>query len=213
MEGKDIVKHARDLADEANRSCSDGFSSVGAVSKACEFLRTFAGQHSSFYKTVDSLDKYQFEDRVGVAASVLESFADYVESGLAQEISLERQAQLDVVSDLLDQANSLIEDKSVHPAAAAVLIGATLEQFLRSWVEAAGLSLGNKKPSIDSYSKTLREADLIGKQDVKDLTAWAGIRNDAAHGKWEEVDSRGKISLVLQGVNLFLRKYEKGGAI
>lgn len=65
------------------------------------------------------------------------------------------------------------------------------------------------KPSLDSYAKILRESDLIDKQDSKDITAWAGIRNDAAHGHWQKVESKEKISLVLQGVNLFLRKHQE----
>ena len=48
------------------------------------------------------------------------------------------------------------------------------------------------------------------KQDIKDITAWAGIRNDAAHGYWEKVESKENISLMLQGINLFMRKYEAG---
>ena len=48
-------------------------------------------------------------------------------------------------------------------------------------------------------------------QDIKDITAWAGLRNDAAHGEWEEVKDRSKISLMLEGVNLFMRKYGERG--
>jgi hypothetical protein len=129
-----------------------------------------------------------------------------VEAGLNTDISPERKAQLDVVSDLLEQANNLLDSKQVHPAAPAVLIGATLEEFLRNWIEAEGISLGSARPSIDSYTKALRESELITKQDAKDITAWAGIRNHAAHGEWDEVNDRNRIRLMLEGVNLFLRK-------
>lgn len=108
---------------------------------------------------------------------------------------------------MLEQAQSLLDDKKVHPAAPIVLIGASLEEFLRNWVEEKGLSLGNKKPSLDSYCKCLREAEEITKQDVKDITSWAGTRNSAAHGKWSEVEDRERARLVLEGVNLFMRKY------
>jgi hypothetical protein len=68
-------------------------------------------------------------------------------------------------------------------------------------------ALGNKKPCLDSYSKVLKEEDVITKQDVKDITAWGGLRNHAAHGEWDEVADRTRISVMLEGVNLFLRKY------
>ena len=34
-----------------------------------------------------------------------------------------------------------------------------------------------------------------------------GLRNSAAHVKWDEVNDGNKVSLMLQGVNLFMRKY------
>ncbi len=82
-----------------------------------------------------------------------------------------------------------------------------MEEFLRNWIEEKDLSIGNKKPSLDSYAKTLREEELITKQDVKDITSWAGLRNHAAHGEWDEVKDKSRIALMLEGVNLFMRKY------
>lgn len=139
--------------------------------------------------------------------SILESFICHIENGLLDGVSIERKAKIDVVSDYLDQAQILLESKDVHPAGPAVIIGASLEEFLRSWVEEANLPLNNKKPSIDSYTTTLREAELITKQDVKDITSWAGFRNNAAHGQWEEVADKKRVQLMLEGVNLFMRKY------
>lgn len=175
--------------------------------QATEFLRQFAGTESSFYITAVDTNGVFPEFGSKVLANVLKGFADYIKAGLLQEISPERRAQLDVVSDLLGQANILLDDKNVHPAAPAVLIGATLEEFLRTWLESLSLSLGSRKPSIDTYTQVLYEDKHIDKQDVKDITSWAGIRNSAAHGEWENVESREKISLMLQGVNLFMRKY------
>jgi hypothetical protein len=209
MNSKELIDHAKRLAQLNIRSSNAAADSRGPYSQACEFLRTYAGEKSSFYKSAVELSKSLSDYRAKSVASILLSFSEYIMYGLKEGITPERRAQIDVVNDLLDKAHNLLEDKSVHGAAPAVLIGATLEEFLRTWVEKEGLSLGNMKPSIDSYAKLLREADLINKQDVKDITAWAGVRNDAAHGYWEKVESKEKISLVLQGVNLFLRKYQK----
>lgn len=177
---------------------------AGLKAEICEFFRLYAGPKSSFLQMAQSAAGVYVQEHL---ASTMESFISFVEAGLHSEISPERKAQLDVVSDLLDQAYSLLESKKVHPAAPAVLIGATLEEFLRNWIEAVSINLGAQKPSIDTYAKALREADLLTKQDVKDITSWAGIRNHAAHGEWEEVSDRNRIKLMLEGVNLFLRKY------
>jgi len=137
----------------------------------------------------------------------LDAFIGYVESGLLEGISIERKAQIDVVSDFLEQAHVLLDSNDVHPAAPTVIVGAALEEFLRHWIEETDLDLRGEKPSLDSYKNVLRKAELITKQDSKDITAWAGLRNHAAHGEWDEVSDRNRITIMLEGVNLFMRKY------
>jgi hypothetical protein len=178
----------------------------GLKAEVGEFLRQFSGPKSSFYlqaKEVSGSTSYNLSQ----LASILDSYISYVNAGLQADVSPERRAQLDVVSDFLEQAQQLLADKRTHPAIPAFLIGATLEEFLRTWIETAELSLGNRKPGLQNYSAVLRDADLIDKQDAKDITAWAGLRNHAAHGEWEEVSDKRRVSLMLEGVNLFMRKY------
>jgi hypothetical protein len=184
-------------------------SSLNLYVEASEFLRVYAGSDSSFLVTLNAHNQSALlgHDVREEVLDILRAFYDYVEAGLHSEISPERQAQLDVVSDFLEMATLLLENKSVHPSAPAVIIGATLEEFLRTWIEAGSLTLAGRKPGLETYSQVLREANLITKQDGKDITSWAGIRNHAAHGEWSEVSDKNKISLMLEGVNLFMRKY------
>lgn len=178
----------------------------GLQAQVTEFLKNAAGAKSRFAKVAEELEGADGYTAGGLI-SILEAFIDNLEAGLAAGLSPERKGQLDVVSDLLQQAASLLDDDHIHPAAPAVLIGATLEEFLRTWVEDAGLNLGSRKPGLSNYALVLREADLIQKQDVKDLESWGGLRNHAAHGEWEQVSDRDRVRLMLEGVNLFLRKY------
>jgi hypothetical protein len=209
MDTKELISHARRLISTVEKNGNSWGGMRGGYAQVCEFLRTYGGPKNSFLDTVKSirLDEYGTGDASDIMVATLKSFIEYVESGLHEGISPERKAQLDVVSDFLDQAHSLLETKGIHPAAPAVLIGASLEEFLRTWVEAQGLSLSNRKPSLEAYSQVLREADLISKQDAKDITAWGGIRNHAAHGEWDEVKDKNRVTLMLEGVNLFMRKY------
>ena len=78
-------------------------------------------------------------------------------------------------------------------------------------MEGESLSIGKSTPGIDAYSKVLRTADLISKQDAKDIVSWAGVRNHGAHGEWEKVNDRDRIKLMLEGVNLFMRQRQGGG--
>lgn len=143
----------------------------------------------------------------------MQSYIEYVKAGLAGAVTPERRAQLDVVSDFLDQARQLLETRAVHPAAPALVIGATLEEFLRMWIESADLAIGSRRPGLETYATVLREADLITKQGIKDITAWGGIRNHAAHGEWDEVADKQRVALMLEGVDLFMRKYGAQGPV
>jgi hypothetical protein len=176
----------------------------GVQAQVCDFLAQFAGTKSAFYALAQSASGGQIHSMLPAA---LDNYRSYIEAGLAGEVTPERRAQLDVVSDFLEQAHTLLDAKAVHPAAPIVLIGATLEEFLRTWVETAGLSLGQRKPSLDAYAQVLLTENLITKQDMKDITAWGGLRNHAAHGDWDEVSDKQRAALMLEGVNLFMRRY------
>ncbi len=204
MDKEEILKQARRILMRfSGNQC-------GAISEAAEFLRVYAGERSMFYKSISKLDSERYwSGNIGrTARGLLEGFIEYVQNDLHRGVSLERKAQIDTVSDFLDQANILLNTAGVHPAAPTVIIGAVLEEFLRNWVEEID-ELPESNLGIDSYSNLLRKAELINKQDSKDITVWAGLRNDAAHGKWDEVNDKKRIALMLEGVNLFMRKHTK----
>ena len=199
-----------ELINQARRIRNSTAPAMGNLTEAKEFLRVHAGEKTAFYTQINELKAgMQTTYVLQRVTEILEAFIRYVESGLLQGTSIQRKVQIDVVSDFLVQVQGLLDSKDVHPAAPTVVIGAALEEFLRNWVEEASLVLGDRKPSIDAYKNVLREADLITKQDAKDITAWSGLRNYAAHGEWEEVSDKGRIGLMLEGVNLFMRKYTK----
>ena len=203
MEKEEIIKHAKRIYEASTTN------STGSLVQAREFLKTYAGNDNQFLKLLlevdpskNSIDSVKYRTK-----SVLTSFIEYVENDLLRAISLEREIQLETVSDYLDQANTLLNDTKVHPAAAAVIIGASLEEFLRTWLEEENVDLFEIKNSIDSYCKELQKLNLLSKQDIKDIISWGGIRNDAAHGHWENVADRQRIRIMLEAVNLFIRKH------
>ncbi|GAA4234995.1 hypothetical protein GCM10022254_41190 [Actinomadura meridiana] len=42
-------------------------------------------------------------------------------------------------------------------------------------------------------------------QEVKDITAWAGQRNDAAHGQFDSL-SKARAQIMIDGINLFIQQ-------
>lgn len=210
MDTKELIEQTKRLITVVEKIGNNEFLKDAAYAQVIEFLKRYAGDSSAFVELINSSTEYTPEAAAKSMTATLNSFIEFVESGLLENISPERQAQLDIVSDFLEQADRLLQTKGVHPAAPAVIIGATLEEFLRTWIESENLSLGGKKPCLENYSQTLRENGFITKQDAKDLTSWGGIRNHAAHGEWDEVSDKKRISLMLEGVNLFMRTYGAG---
>lgn len=209
METTQIIEQARSLRariQQYTRDQDHGDLGDAAQAQVCEFLSQYAGRNSAFTKRAEAARGYPAYV-VSTLQGILDSFTEYLESGLSTGYSPERKAQIDVVSDFLGQSQAMLDRKQFHPGAAAILIGASLEEFLRNWVEAEGLSIGNARAGIDAYSKALQAADYLSKQDIKDITSWAGIRNHAAHGEWEQVGDSNRIRLMLEGVNLFMRQH------
>ena len=201
METIELFKQIERLKSGITRAGNSHDLKHGIRAQVCEFLKQFAGSNSSFSKLAENtIDSKTLN-------AVLDNFKEFVEAGLLSQITPVRQAQLNVVSDFLEQAQYLLQGKNVHPATPIVLIGATLEEFLRTWIESAEISLGNRKPSLETYGQVLMAQELITKQDMKDIISWGGLRNHAAHGEWAEVSDKQRASIMLEGVNLFMRKY------
>lgn len=194
------------LKHELSQASNDTTRLWGVKAQIKQLLSEAIGRDSSFFELADQTFGNEAHIYNGLS-SALDNFKSYVQAGLLGQVSIERKAQLDVVSDLLEQAHLLLKTNGVHPAAPIVLTGATLEEFLRTWVEAKSLPLGNRKPCLDTFAQVLLADELITKQDMKDITAWGGLRNHAAHGEWDEVSDKQRAAIMLDGVNLFMRKY------
>ncbi len=99
-----------------------------AKAQVCEFLRQYAGPKSAFLKEAEAAQGYA-EFMITTLSMILNWFVEYTRAGLSTTLSPERQAQVDVVSDILSQAQAMLDTDGYHPAAAAVLIGASLEEY------------------------------------------------------------------------------------
>lgn len=107
-------------------------------------------------------------------------------------------------TDVLGQAQSLLDDDDVHVAAPIVLAGAALEEALRGQVEARGLDiLGHG--SITTYAMALRRASVLTEPDRALAEVVAKVRNDAAHGRFTDLH-RDQAQLAVSQVAFLLSK-------
>ena len=76
--------------------------------------------------------------------------------------------------------------------AAAVLLGAVLEDSLRKIADSNGIETlkANGKPlSMEPLNVSLRKKEAYGPLVQKQITSWANLRNDAAHGHYDRYDA------------------------
>lgn len=111
----------------------------------------------------------------------------------------------DVFGDFLEMADYLLAEGYKDPA--AVLAGGVLEEQLRKLCQANSIPVtkGLLPKKADGLNSDLAGANVYSKLDQKSITAWLGLRNNAAHGKYDEY-SRKQVALMVQGVRDFVTR-------
>jgi hypothetical protein len=149
-------------------------SPVGSTTETAAAVELLAGYAPGSVLHKIAAADYRYNDsKIVSVAGTLEQWVRFSEGGLATGLPFAAQARVEAASDLMDQAEQLLEDASIHPVAAAMLIGAALEELLRSRCIAENVTWVGK-PSIASCAKALRSQELTSKQDLKDITSWGG---------------------------------------
>ena len=222
-------QHAKELSaelvwEESEYGFSDGFwkavdprdkSRVRARAiAALSFLERYTGPGSRWVVAAQDVfnsgaDNMSMESGAYAIGDVLRQWVVMVRAGQTTPRLVESFSVRAVSStDLLEQVRTLNADKKVAPAAPIMLAGAALEIALRAAVEELGLSTETTRSSIDGYSRALRQADVLTRQDMKEVTQMAGLRNDAAHGNHDDLD-RTRAGLLEQQVNVFLARLDE----
>lgn len=91
---------------------------------------------------------------------------------------------------MLLRSESLLADRSQHPAAAIMLASATLERVMREVTKAQRITVAKKDPSLYTYATLLKSRDLVSAELVRTVERILIFRNNAAHGWFDEVDRR-----------------------
>jgi hypothetical protein len=117
-------------------------------------------------------------------------------------------ARGEVFDDFLDMARHLLDEG--YKDAAAVITGSTLEGHLHQLCIKNGISTEQdspKGPRPKTASKLNEELgkDCYSKFDQKSVTAWLDLRNNAAHGNYDEY-SENQVDLLIEGVRDFIAR-------
>lgn len=179
------------------------------ITKAKAAITRIVGNNSEYYKEVDAiLKKTNIHEGLKlklIIGSVIALKSDLQNDYLRSFCDI---IQSEVFSDYLEMAEHLLNEGYKDPA--AVLVGSTLEVHLRDLCTTNGIDIevknskGNLVPKkADLMNSDLAKARIYSSAYQKQITAWLGIRNSAAHGQYSDYKAE-EVSFMLQGIRQFI---------
>ena len=151
-------------------------SAKNLIGKACSEQGIHYKQIEDIY-TLNKGNSYYMPGCLGVLESAYEDFKlDLLEDTKAIITA-------EVFTDFIEQAEYLLDEGYKLPA--AVLMRGVLEDSLRTLCKKAKISLTDK-PKLNWMNSELVKVGFYNKNVHKQVTAWAGIGNSAAHMKIDE---------------------------
>jgi hypothetical protein len=201
------VKSKAKYEDLSGNVTPQEISSCTSRSKAA--VERITGNKSEYYKDIeDTLKKIGIHDGEKLLRIMGIVVALRIDLDKGYLKSINEIIQSEVFSDYLEMAEHLLQEGYKDPS--AVLIGTTIEVHLRELCIANDVSLEilNNKEKLIAKKADVMNADLA-KLNVysglyqKQIIAWLGIRNSAAHGKYDEYSVE-EVKLMLQGIRQFI---------
>lgn len=112
----------------------------------------------------------------------------------------------DLFADFLEMADHLLQEN--YKDAAAVIGGGVLEEHLRKLCQKNNIpiQLNGKNKKLDTMNSELKSAGSYDSLIQKSITAWADLRNNAAHGHYSTYD-KNQVALMISGVRDFIVKF------
>ena len=197
------TRHSEGAGDFVDSGAFAEFRSAGL-----SFLkRTFGADssyHQEFGSSVTDISDYYTERGIGILKACRAEIAG------GWLLTTKGLVSAEVFSDFLDMAGHLLAEGYKDPA--AVMVGSVLEEHLRRLCGKNSIPIevtkadGSKAPlKADAMNSELAKASIYTKLDLKNVTAWLDLRNNAAHGKYGEYTAD-QVDLMLRGVSHFVAR-------
>lgn len=165
------------------------------LTMSLSFISNRLGAKSEYYNSFHSIATSHGSTRIGAyrpeivkdLLGVLLAAKSDIESGIL--LKIEQLIRAEAFADVHEQAVHLLENG--YKDAAAVLFGSVLESTLRKLCERQGLAIAFNE-AIDSMNTKLASGtgQLYSKLVQKQITAWADIRNNAAHAHFDKYSEK-----------------------
>lgn len=163
-------------------------------------LQRVMGESSAHHKRFEGLfDGYDgYEESFIALRSVLAAAKEDYEGGYL--FNLRGLVKAEVLTDAIEQATALLDAGYKDPA--CVVTGIALELALKELATRNSLTVGK----LDKMNADVCKAGLYNVAKQKQITAWADLRNKAAHGEWTAY-SDADVRDMLTGVERFLADF------
>ncbi|SFJ15191.1 hypothetical protein SAMN05216206_3546 [Pseudomonas guineae] len=220
MQPKDLPKRVAQLIEQSERVLAtnnqynsnyvDSGAMTGLRASSLSFIGMTFGTNHSYYSEFNSATEGSAEYNAKKARAILQSIQTEIEGGWI--FTVKRLVAAEIFSDFLEMAEHLLEQSYKDPA--AVMIGSVLEENLRYLCTINDIDVEIEKDEklipkkADRLNSDLAKAEIYTKLDQKSVTAWLDLRNNAAHGKYDEY-SKEQVGLMLQGVTEFLARMSR----
>ena len=187
-----------------------GFYTAGSIDKqlatqwvtsSLNLLTRVFGKSSIHYQKFNQYCHHINRSDISQALGVLQAAKDDYENGALFDIKILIEA--DLFDDFLEQADQLLQ-KGYYQLA-AVIVGCVLEDGLRKLCDKYKISLPDRPP-LNGMNIDLAKKGIYTKSVQKQITFFAGLRNDATHGKWNAFDKT-HVEDMLKGVRDFMEKH------
>jgi hypothetical protein len=162
---------------------------LGFRSAGLSFIKTLYGSDHPYYSEFEeSLNGY-YATNVAMGIEILKSIKHEIDNGWLSKLTMLVTA--DVFSDFLDMAEHLLKEN--YKDAAAVIAGSVFEDMLRKLASVNGIPTTNDKGkpmTMEPINIELAKKDVFNQLVKKQNTAWADLRNNAAHGNYDEYNEQ-----------------------
>lgn len=211
-----FIKQLQSIIDEYNDyrkkskydDCSDVMSNTlvkQLQTRAIAAIERTSGRSSIYFENTSTIfqevnNNYnQLAEVIGVAESLLID----VKSGYLQ--SFEELIHADIFADFLEMSEHLLSNG--YKDAAAVMAGSTLEAHLKQLAHkfSVQIELSGRPKKADAINSELAKVGTYAKLDQKNITAWLGLRNQAAHGNYAEYDKQ-QVNLLISSIRDFITR-------
>lgn len=172
------------------------------LTKTENLIVSVCGENSTYFETFTEAKKIiGFETNQSVfnrLKSIFTAIKEDYENGYL--VSYKSLIQAELFDSELEQAKGLLT--SGYTTAAAVIAGTVLETSLRELCERSSIPNGK----LDKMNADLAKHGVYNSIQQKTITAMAGIRNSAAHGKVDEF-SKDDVTNMISNIESFLIKH------